>query len=902
MKYDIFISYRREGGYETAKHLYDLLTRDGYSVSFDIDTLRNGDFDITLLNRIDECTDFILVLDAHAFDRTLDISFPKENDWLYQELSYALKQNKNVIPIMLTGFSFPDDLPDDIVKVQRKNGPKYDQYYFDEFYKKLKKEFFDTPAPKVSTAISSMSNGPLTFMLKITVDETSMLYIDDKKVRKIKQGTTANINTLKYGYKYKITLINLAVNDEDYSIEYEVPDKRESDEIKVEFKTMREQRKNSEKEKKQKINQLKKQRIALTHTLRSICEEAYEWFDKICFDTVRVKRNGKFGFLNLQGFEFIRCAFVDATNFEGEYAYVYNGEKWGIINLSGFLVIDYICDQSSWISDGFSALVMNGKQKLVNLHSPNNQYGPYDDIIVTEHQNRFIVKDQMGYSLINENGSILSKNRFVEYDNYQSTTRLVQNERVLFPIIISCKETSFSYLSELNQDNVPIYKGLMDENGEMLIPCIMESISPIALDPYAYEKTQHYNSVNYLEFTEYLESLGYFIFFGVKVNSNYGIFDINTSRYSMPPIYKRIIEYRDIYSSFYVCNNMNKWGCVDIYNNEIIPFIYDDCRMIQISDYSTEIRYSLNHDDFNYGFQGNHYFFDTIGLFKLLSQEIVQIEDDQMFYFAPVENYKSCIIDCFNRYNSIEYPKPGFHYIINYPYSYRYSSFGFIFGRSEFEVLSINRNRIKDSYYEACCDLYGDLAANRLMNAFMECTDDSSKEQISILKEAYMHARRLDENYSNKILENAVGSKKEKVFYPDYSIICSGSSDYAYRVITEERNRINELLQQNGFSCQSSKVVIVLLTEELYDNEKTISQIQDAFNDSNPVILLGGSPIYKKQRIQLEQWITNHHYFDMYNIATQKERIIYKIYAILNSWDGAESDSVSIWGCIDEDS
>ena len=53
MAYDIFISYRRRGGFETAKHLYDLLTKDGYRVSFDIDTLRNGDFDTELLRRID---------------------------------------------------------------------------------------------------------------------------------------------------------------------------------------------------------------------------------------------------------------------------------------------------------------------------------------------------------------------------------------------------------------------------------------------------------------------------------------------------------------------------------------------------------------------------------------------------------------------------------------------------------------------------------------------------------------------------------------------------------------------------------------------------------------------------------------------------------------------------------
>ena len=50
MKYDIFISYRREGGYDTAKHLNDLLVRDGYRVSFDIDTLRNGDLINCLIN------------------------------------------------------------------------------------------------------------------------------------------------------------------------------------------------------------------------------------------------------------------------------------------------------------------------------------------------------------------------------------------------------------------------------------------------------------------------------------------------------------------------------------------------------------------------------------------------------------------------------------------------------------------------------------------------------------------------------------------------------------------------------------------------------------------------------------------------------------------------------------
>lgn len=67
MKYDIFISYRRKGGYETAKHLYDLFSKDGYRVSFDLDTLRNGDFDQALLKRIDQCSDFIFNTEQRGF-------------------------------------------------------------------------------------------------------------------------------------------------------------------------------------------------------------------------------------------------------------------------------------------------------------------------------------------------------------------------------------------------------------------------------------------------------------------------------------------------------------------------------------------------------------------------------------------------------------------------------------------------------------------------------------------------------------------------------------------------------------------------------------------------------------------------------------------------------------------
>jgi len=125
------------------------LTKDGYSVSFDVDTLRSGDFDTELLRRIDECRDFILILSEGALDRCTAPDAAASEDWVRCELAYALKKEKNIVPIMLAGFTaFPDNLPGDIRKVVRKNGPKYDSYYFDEFYRRLKADFLET-APQI---------------------------------------------------------------------------------------------------------------------------------------------------------------------------------------------------------------------------------------------------------------------------------------------------------------------------------------------------------------------------------------------------------------------------------------------------------------------------------------------------------------------------------------------------------------------------------------------------------------------------------------------------------------------------------------------------------------------------------------------------------------------------------
>lgn len=111
MKYDVFISYRRSS-YDTANLIATRLRAAGYSVFFDMETLRSGKFNEQLYDVIDNCTDFILVLPPNALDRCVN-----EDDWVRLEILRAMNADKNIVPVMLNGFTWPNPMPDELVEL-----------------------------------------------------------------------------------------------------------------------------------------------------------------------------------------------------------------------------------------------------------------------------------------------------------------------------------------------------------------------------------------------------------------------------------------------------------------------------------------------------------------------------------------------------------------------------------------------------------------------------------------------------------------------------------------------------------------------------------------------------------------------------------------------------------------
>ena len=110
-KYDIFISYRRNGGAQFARILQLMLIQRGYRVFLDYDELTDGIFSDKIRAAIKEAPVFMLVLSKGSMQRCAN-----EGDWVRQEITLAVEQNKHIVPINPdNGFDgFPEGMPENL--------------------------------------------------------------------------------------------------------------------------------------------------------------------------------------------------------------------------------------------------------------------------------------------------------------------------------------------------------------------------------------------------------------------------------------------------------------------------------------------------------------------------------------------------------------------------------------------------------------------------------------------------------------------------------------------------------------------------------------------------------------------------------------------------------------------
>jgi hypothetical protein len=106
--------------------------------------------------RISAAPNFVPVLTPGSLDRC-----DEPTDWLRQEIAHAIREGKNIVPVMVGNFSFPPKLPDDIANLPRHQGVAYSHQYFDAMMQTIMEGLvLEERAPERCPPLSPASPSP----------------------------------------------------------------------------------------------------------------------------------------------------------------------------------------------------------------------------------------------------------------------------------------------------------------------------------------------------------------------------------------------------------------------------------------------------------------------------------------------------------------------------------------------------------------------------------------------------------------------------------------------------------------------------------------------------------------------------------------------------------------------
>ena len=144
----VFISYRRRDEL-SAVAVFGDLTHHGFDVFIDFDGIASGSFETAILENINARAHFLVVLTPTALERT---SNPK--DWMRREIETAIDSRRNIVPLILAGFTFSEavaetKLSHKVELLQQYNGLIIPEGYFTEAMDRLRNKFLSVPVDAV---------------------------------------------------------------------------------------------------------------------------------------------------------------------------------------------------------------------------------------------------------------------------------------------------------------------------------------------------------------------------------------------------------------------------------------------------------------------------------------------------------------------------------------------------------------------------------------------------------------------------------------------------------------------------------------------------------------------------------------------------------------------------------
>lgn len=141
--YDVFISYRRQGGAVKAELTKDELAKRGFRESrmfMDTRSLSSGNYMDIILKAVEQSRNMVVIITKDCLD-----GLTKDSPWA-QEIAYAIAKGKTIVPVYFDGITEIDrtKLPESIKQLSFENAVIYVHQYadasFDRLAERLSKE------------------------------------------------------------------------------------------------------------------------------------------------------------------------------------------------------------------------------------------------------------------------------------------------------------------------------------------------------------------------------------------------------------------------------------------------------------------------------------------------------------------------------------------------------------------------------------------------------------------------------------------------------------------------------------------------------------------------------------------------------------------------------------------
>ena len=206
----------------------------------------------------------------------------------------------------------------------------------------------------------------------------------------------------------------------------------------------------------------------------------YDWQDVfICNGFVKVKLDGKFGFINEDGVEIISCKYEDACDFSDGLARVKSAEGWGFVNENGEEIIS--CKYEDADDFWFGLALVKSAEGWGTINKDGEEIIPckYEKVERVS-IGMAKVKSKEGWGFVNENGEeiISCKYKDAIFSNGLAIVRSKKGWGFVNKDgeeIIPCKyEEAYAFESGLSLVKSKEGYGFVNNDGEEIIPCKYE--------------------------------------------------------------------------------------------------------------------------------------------------------------------------------------------------------------------------------------------------------------------------------------------------------------------------------------------------------------------------------------------------------------------------------------------